>query len=314
VVKRVVLALLAALLASAARAASPAAATQPLTAGDHLRRLAVDGRQRSYLVHIPRKYDARRASPVVLAFHGAWTNGAVMALFSGLSEKSEEAGFIVAYPNGTGSGEAVLFLNAWADPRPGGPADDVKFTSAVIDDLAAQLNVDPKRVYATGMSNGGMMCYRLAAELSDRIAAVAPVAGTLAIPPAHCHPKRPVPLLHIHGTADDIVPVAGPGDRTPKWLKFESVRGSVELWAKLDGCKPDPVVTDLPDRSHDGTTVHREVYAGGKDGAEVILYLIDGAGHTWPGRDPGVGFLGKSTKNVVANDVIWDFFVKHPMP
>ena len=121
-----------------------------------------------------------------------------------------------------------------------GKPNDVEFISRLLDDLASVVNVDPLRVYATGMSNGGMMCYRLAAELSGRIAAVAPVAGTMAI--SEAKPQRSVPVLHFHGTADRIVPFAGPGNTTPKFLSFKSVEETVEFWAKLNNCVDEPVV------------------------------------------------------------------------
>ncbi|MEI7836441.1 MAG: GxxExxY protein [Planctomycetota bacterium] len=280
--------------------------------GDHVRSLKVDGRSRSYVVHVPPQYDATKATPVVLAFHGAMGNGQRMVRFSGLNKTADSAGFVAVYPNGTGLGNSILFFNAGGVAKPmGRPADDVKFVAELLDDLAKAMNVDARRVYATGMSNGGMMCYRLAAELSDRIAAIAPVSGTQAT--EECNPKRPVPVMHFHGTDDKLVPFGGPNQRTPKWIKFKSVDDTVKLWAKLNNCPTEPTVTDLPDTAKDGTSVKKMVYGPGKDGAEVVLFIIKGGGHTWPGQTPPVSFIGKSTRNISANDLIWEFFQKHPM-
>jgi polyhydroxybutyrate depolymerase len=294
-------------------ATRPAAAIRAvaLTAGDHLRHLSVGGLGRSYFVHVPKGYDLTKPTPVVLAFHGAWMNGAMMATFCALSEKADAAGFIVAYPNGTGFGDAALFFNAWSAPRPEGPPDDVIFTAKLLDDLASVTNVDPKRVFATGMSNGGMMCHRLAAELSDRIAAIAAVSGTLSIP--QCNPTRPVPVIHFHGTADRIVPFGGPNPNGPRLLKFKSVEQTIKTWCDIDGCPAEPRTTEFPDTAHDGTSAVQKVYGPGKQGAEVVLIQVEGGGHTWPGRQPPVRFIGKSTMNISANDLIWDFFCKHPM-
>ena len=186
------------------------AAPQPLGPGDHSRTLQVGGRERSYIVHVPPKYDPKKPTPVVLAFHGAMTNAPIMALSSGLSTKADEAGFIVVFPNGTGKGNPLLVWNSggfnkqYAERLP----DDVAFVRAILDELPKLVNVDPKRVYATGISNGGMMCYRLAAELSQRIAAIAPVAGTISVEKSR--PQRPVPVMHFHGTEDRLVPFNGP--------------------------------------------------------------------------------------------------------
>ena len=288
-------------------------ATRPVVRipGHELRTVNVSGTPRFYLLHVPPAYDPKKPTPVVLAFHGAAMNGGLMVGFCGLSKKADEAGFVVAYPYGTGVGGVFLTFNAWADPRPQGPVDDVAYTSKLLDDLASVVNVDPKRVFATGMSNGGMMCHRLAAELSERIAAIAPVAGTLAIP--RCNPKRPVPVMHFHGTADKIVPFNGPDQQTARFIRMRSVEDTVNTWVKLDGCPPEPKITDLPDTAHDGTTVKKRVYGPGTDGSEVVLFVIEGAGHTWPGMQPPVGFLGKSTMNISANDLIWEFFSRHPM-
>ncbi len=180
-----------------------------LKPGDHTRTLKVDGRNRSYLVHIPKKYDGKTLAPVVLALHGLAMNGPMMAFFCGLNKKADEAGFIAVYPSGTGT----EFLLSWnAGGRTGKDhADDVAYIRVVLDDLGGVVKVDPKRVYATGMSNGGMMCYLLAAKLSDRIAAIAPVGGTMVFEKAN--PKRPVPVINFHGTADTFVPFERPRQR-----------------------------------------------------------------------------------------------------
>ncbi len=311
---------------SPAFAASPATRPIPtrparpelLAPGDHLRRLEQDHLPRSYLIHIPPQYDRAKPTPIVLVFHGAWMNAAMMTTFCGMNAKSDEAGFIAIYPNGTGFGDAALFFNAWGTPgKPGqdppGPVDDVEFTAKMLDDLKTVVNVDAKRVFATGMSNGAMMCQRLGAELSDRIAAIAPVAGTMAMPMAKegLHPKRPVAVLCFHGTADTIVPFRGPPAQTPKFLRFQSVEQTIGLWVGLNGCDAKPQVTELPEIVADGTRVTRKIYGAGKNGADVVLYEIEGGGHTWPGQAPPVKFIGKSTKNIVANDLIWEFFSQH---
>jgi polyhydroxybutyrate depolymerase len=196
-----------------------ATAAAPLGPGDHDRSFKMGEATRSYLVHVPPQYDPQKPTPVVLVLHGAGTNGSITVWFTGMSKKADEAGFIAVYPNGTGLAGLMLTWNAGGvRGRTDGKPDDVAFIAKVLDDLATVANVDPKRVYATGMSNGGMMCYRLAAELSDRIAAVAPVAGTMAIDTYN--PRRPVPVMHFHGTADKMVPFGGPSGRTPKFLGF----------------------------------------------------------------------------------------------
>ena len=173
--------------------------------GDHTRTLMMGEQKRTYLVHVPKGYDPKKPTPVVLALHGAAMNGPMMVWFSGLNKKSDEAGFIVVYPSGTGTGPFLTWnAGGFKGKMAEGKADDVAFIGKLLDDLGTVVKVDEKRVYACGMSNGGMMCYRLAAELSDRIAAIAPVAGTIAI--EESKPKRPVPVIHFHGTKDTLVP------------------------------------------------------------------------------------------------------------
>lgn len=280
--------------------------------GNYARALEVGGQRRSYFVHIPRSYDAKKPVPTVLALHGLFMNGRTMAGFSGLDQASDEAGFVVVYPEAAGFG----LLRVWnAGAGQGDPADrrpdDVAFIRLLLDDLKRLINVDERRVFATGMSNGGMMCYRLAADLSDRIAAIAPVAGTMAIDKAK--PAHAVSVIHFHGTADDIVPFGGPNRGMPKFITFRSVRESIRAWCQIDGCPSEPKIVCLPDRKQDGTSVKEERYGPGRDNAEVVLITIEGGGHTWPGRTPPYGLIGKSTLDISANELIWEFFQKHPM-
>ena len=277
--------------------------------GDHTRSLMMDGQNRSYLVHIPEGYDPQQPTPVVLALHGATMNGLTMAGFCGMSIKSDEAGFIVVYPSGTGR-KPLLFWNAGGDwEGMGRQPDDVAFIGKLLDDLGTVVNLDAKRVYACGMSNGAMMCYRLAAEMSDRIAAIAPVAGTIAV--EESKPKRPVPVIHFHGTRDTMVPFETAEGKARAVLRGMPVEDSIQTWVKLNGCDEMLKTTDVLSQPDDELKVTRTRYGPGKDGAEVVLVVVEGGGHTWPGRKPR--FRGKSALNVSANDLIWEFFEKHPM-
>ncbi len=284
--------------------------TERLGKGDHLRTLEVDQQKRSYWVHIPPGYDAKKSTPVVLALHGATMTAKIMEGFSGLNKKADAAGFIVVYPNGTGPAPLLYTWNAGgfasfiAATRP----DDVYFISKVLDELEGIVNVDKKRVYATGMSNGAMMCYRLAAEMSERIAAIAPVSGTIATDTYE--PRRPVPVLHIHGTADNLVPFEGPNPKVAAFLRFRSVADTMAECVRCNGAEPEPKVRHLSTLK-DRFKITRNEYEAGKAGAEVILYVIEDGGHTWPGRPFGGGILGAYTMNIEANDVIWEFFNRH---
>jgi polyhydroxybutyrate depolymerase len=285
----------------------------PLKPGDHTRQIQVNGLKRSYLVHIPPKYDSTKPSPVVLAFHGGGANANQMMAYCGLNQKSDEAGFIVVYPNGTGRLSKILTFNGGncCGYAMSNNIDDVNFTRQLLDDLAKSANVDPKRIYATGMSNGGIMSYRLASELSDRIAAIAPVGGPMGT--ETCQPTRPVSVIHFHGTDDENAPFKGGKGRGPSGTNFFSVEHSIQAWVKANGCDKVPVVTQFPDTAKDGTSVSRKTYGSGKEGAEVVLIEITGGGHTWPGQEPRLKALGKSTKDISANDLMWEFFEKHPL-
>jgi polyhydroxybutyrate depolymerase len=251
---------------------------------------------------VPAKHDPKKPAPVVLALHGAMMVGKTMQYFCGLDKTADEHGFIVVYPNG-------VFFTWNAGLFPGdldklNNSDDVKYLGKVLDDVESVLKVDTKRVYAAGMSNGGMMCYRLASEMSDRIAAIAPVGGTMAV--EKYEPKRPVPVIHFHGTKDTLVPYDGPDKKkdVAKVLRFRSVNDTIMACVKANGCGEKPAESAI-DAKEEKLKITRKTYGGGK--ADVVLYTIENGGHVWPGGSFNPAFLGLTTTNFSANDVMWEF-------
>jgi len=279
----------------AAMMISPAClASAPVPPADETRMMLWDGAMRTYEVHVPPGYD-HAPTPVVFNFHGFTSNASDQAGYSEMIPKSDAAGFIAVHPQGLN--------NSWnAGDCCGQSAtdgvDDVGFVGAMIDALAADLCVDEARVFATGLSNGGFLSYRLACELSDRIAAIAPVAGQLGVDP--CAAPRPVPVIHFHGDADPIVPYDG-----SVFLGFVSVAESIGFWVTRNNCDPTPVET-----FNTGDT-HCDTYGSCDEGADVVLCTITGGGHTWPGGTVPGGYTGM---DLDATDAEWDFFVAHPMP
>lgn len=274
-----------------------------------LEELQVQGRK--VLVHVPAALDPAQPAPLVLALHGGGGHAEFMAddAHYALQKKADEAGFIVAFPNGYSKlpGERFATWNAGGccgDARDRG-VDDVAFARAVVAAVQARWRVDPARVFATGMSNGGMMAHRLACEAADVFRAVASVAGTDATD--RCTPSRPISVLHIHARDDTHVLFdggAGPGAfrDTSKVMNFVSVPETVSRWVARDRC------TAPPQRSLDVPGAYCETHTGCADGREVQLCVTETGGHTWPGA-PTVrrGKPGASTA-LDANDVIWRFF------
>jgi polyhydroxybutyrate depolymerase len=308
--------------ASAGRVATvPASGTRPALArqaGMTAHSLTVDGRERTYALHLPPAVTTGTALPLVLVFHGGGGEGKQMPTLTGMNSIADREGFVAAYPDGIDRNwNDGRFSQAITTQRFN--LDDVGFVSALIDELATTLPIDRSRVFATGISNGGMFSQRLGCDLADKVAAIAPVAGSLPelLAPG-CAPARPMPVLMIHGDADPLVPwnggpVAGDGNRG----RVLSVADTVSRWVALDGCAATPTIIPLPDRApNDGTTTSDEVYSSCRAGAQVELYAVANGGHTWPG---GFQYLperiiGKTSRDFDASETIWSFFAHHPRP
>lgn len=278
------------------------------------RTIEAGGRTRTYRLHIPPALV--RPAPVLLAFHGGGGNSRFMEREGGFDALSDREGFLVAYPDGVEGN--------WNDGRevPGSKAhrervDDVGFVRALIDQVSRAHPVDPRRVFATGISNGGFFSHYLAANLSDRIAAIAAVAGGIADPfPGTFHPAHPVSVLIVHGVEDPLVPYAGGevrvlGSRRGRGLPAEE---AARQWAAADGCRATPSEERLPDRDpSDGCRVVRRAWTGGRGGTAVVLLRIEGGGHTWPS---GIQYLPPSLVGRVCRDVgaadLWEFLKAHP--
>jgi polyhydroxybutyrate depolymerase len=261
-----------------------------------LRTISAGGRDRQFILHVPSGYD-RAPTALVLNFHGFTSDPTQQEYFSVMSEAADREGFAVAYPQGVGNSfNAGACCGTAADQG----LDDVGFAAALIDAVAEEMCLDPARVYSTGLSNGGFMSYRLACELSDRIAAIAPVAGVMGI--EDCTPSRAVPVLHFHGTADALVLYDGGGV-----TGFPSVEDTVSGWSERDGCSGDRQVS-----FEQGDALCERWDACDQESA-VELCVIDGGGHTWPGgRVPAVA--GKTSQDLIATDRMWQFFSEHPLP
>jgi polyhydroxybutyrate depolymerase len=293
-----------------------------ISPGLHKDSLVINGLKRTFLYNIPESFVIHKPVPLLIVLHGGGGTGRNMVKLTmeGFNTLSEKRGFIVVYPDG--------IAKHWNDGRnseePGAKKeniDDVGFISALIDYLVKKLNVDQKRVFVTGMSNGAIMSYRLACELSEKIAAIAPVAGNIAQNMlVKCSPSRPVSILAINGTKDPLVPFNG-GDVTgpfgqKKLGKVLPVQESVRFWVNINNCSTTPVVTYEPDLDiEDETLVRKESYTNGRENSEVVLYIIEDGGHTWPGgfQYLGKGIVGKTCYDINADEIIWKFFEKHSL-
>jgi polyhydroxybutyrate depolymerase len=260
------------------------------------------GEKREYLLYVPRTYDRRRPTPLVISMHGAGLWGAAQKETSQWNDLADKQHFIVVYPSGVG-GKGV---RVWRAELGSGLGKDVRFISELIDTLKASYNIDSTRIYANGLSNGGGMSFVLSCTLSDRIAAIGLVAAAQTMPWHWCKDSRAVPMIAFHGTADPEIPYNGgsswisprPFPSTPRWA---------ETWARRNRCAINPVESKV------AADVTRRAYTSCADNADVVLYTVHGGGHTWPGGAPlPEWFVGRTARSIDATRLMWAFFMDHP--
>ncbi|CAF0699217.1 extracellular catalytic domain type 1 short-chain-length polyhydroxyalkanoate depolymerase [Candidatus Methylacidithermus pantelleriae] len=288
-----------------------------VTTNDSWHTLPYGGRIRSYILHLPPALSGQRLLPLVINLHGGGGNAISAIEQTGFNTEADRNGFIVVCPNGTGAPHPLLNamgrgeFYTWNAGSCCGYAvqhqvDDVGYIRALIATLQKRYPIDRKRIYATGFSNGGMMAYRLACEMSDTFAAMGVVSGTLT--DLCCRPVEPVPVIHFHGTADQNVPLLGgvgakSVDPTPKPPVLEAIN----FWIKHNGASEQPQVTRFG-------SITKRVYVAASGRAEVVFYLIAGGGHAWPGGKRMLSILDKPTQELSATHLIWQFFAAHPKP
>ena len=259
------------------------------------------GREREYVLYVPRSYDRAKPTPLVISMHGAGLWGAAQREVSQWNRVADEHGLIVVYPSGSGRIPVWQSATGLGDPR------DVRFISDLIDTLQAAFNIDATRIYADGLSNGGGMAFVLSCTLSDRIAAVGLVGSAQLLPWDSCKDPRPVPMIAFHGTADEFTPYRG-GKTFVAPRTFPSIPAWTANWARRNRCAPNPVDSVVAE------DVTRRAYAGCAGGADVVLFTIHGGGHTWPGggRLPE-SWLGRTSHSIDASRTMWEFYREHPL-
>lgn len=264
-----------------------------------------EGATRMHKVYLPANFSDN--SPLVLNLHGYTSNAFQQVFYTNMNAVAEENDFVVVFPDGTTDQYGITF---WNSEILGESVNDLGYLEALIDSMILNYNIDPNRVYMCGMSNGGFMSYYSACELSDRIAAIASVTGTMnnAILD-NCNPERAVPVLEIHGTADGTVPYNG-ASSTGSFQTMMPIEEVVDFWVNHNNCMLESEL-ELEDIStSDMSTVTHFKYTGGDNGSSVEHYRINEGGHTWPGS---IIPLPSTNHDIIASEVIWDFFKQYTL-
>jgi polyhydroxybutyrate depolymerase len=256
-----------------------------------------DNLQRDYIIHIPSSYNVNTPIPLVFCFHGYTSNASAIMSYSNFNYIADTAGFIVVYPQGTLlQGSTHWNVGGWTTAS---TVDDVGFSISLLDSISNEYNIDPERVYSTGMSNGGYMSFLLACQMSDKISAIASVTGSMT-PQIYnaCNPQHPTPILQIHGTNDQTVPYLG----DPTWTK--SIDDVLQYWVSYNNCNLIADTTIIPDLVlGDWSTAEHIVYEGGDNLVTTEHFKIYGGDHDWPGV--------WGNMDIHASAEVWKFFSKY---
>lgn len=264
-------------------------------------KISHDGLNRSYLLHIPDSYKDSEPIPLVFALHGGVGSAKNIEEQSSLAEFSDEKGFILCSPNG--------YKRAWnagwcCGKSAAEDVDDVGFIAKILSEIQEEYNIDPNRIYATGMSNGAMMSYRLACEMPDVFAAIAPVAGGMVA--EVCDPSEPINIIHFHSYADENIPYdggLGDGISSHYNLPLDSIR---EYWSRKNGCQ------EYIRYKHSGYEEFQHNLCS--DSVAIRYYITEDGGHSWPGGTAPTKKADAPSQTLNANDMMWAFFMEHPKP
>ena len=292
---------------------SPAAGLKTIT-----KTLTHDGVSRTYHIYLPPGFSKQKSAPLVLALHGGGGRGKLFndQTSEGTLEKAaDKRGVVIVYPEGINK--------QWNDGRTDilrskKARDDVGFLSALIDKMVENYGVDPRRVYSTGISNGGFMSIRLAMELSEKVTAIAPVTAQISVAIKDKTPQLPISIMVVNGTKDPLVPYNGGHIRL---FRFGRSRGeilstaeTIDRFRRHNGCGKSPRRSKLNDLDpNDGTSVEIEKFDCAKNNTEVVLVKVIGGGHTWPGGKQYLSsrFVGTVSRDINASEMILDFFLRH---
>jgi polyhydroxybutyrate depolymerase len=260
------------------------------------------GLNRSYLVYIPNTYQANGPLvPLIINLHGYTQTAQMQQDYTNFMPIADTAGFIMVFPQGTNDNQGQPFWNAFLNPL---LVDDLGFISALIDTIKTNYKINTDQVYATGLSNGGFMSHVLACKLSNKIAAVASVAGTFYSAQYPYNTNKAMPVMHIHGTSDPTVPFYGGSGMV-------SADTTVAFWVKKNQCNPSPVFTAIANTNTlDGCTAEHYVYKNGLNNSSVEFYKIISGAHTWPGSPYT---FGTTNQDINASKEIWRFFRQYSL-
>ena len=267
-----------------------------------------DGLDRSYILYVPTSYSANNSTPLVLNLHGYSSNSGQQMIYSNFYPIADTEGFILVHPQGTIDEMGFAFWNV-GNGFNNNEVDDVGFLSALIDTIASQYNINTNRVYSMGMSNGGFMSYRLACELSNKIAAISSVTGSMNETQMNlCSPEHPIPVMQIHGTSDPTVLYEG----NSLW-GIEAIEDVISYWVNFNQCDLNPIFNNIPNiNTLDFCEAEHYIYENGLNGSSVEFYKIINGGHTWPGAL--IPLTGNNTnQDFNASEKIWEFFNKYDL-
>ena len=266
-----------------------------------------EGLERSFLIYVPK--NIKENAPLVVAIHGYTSSAKTLMGYSGINQIADKEGFLVAYPQGTKDSRDNNFFNVGYEFHSDSKVNDVNFIREIVLNLTKDYKLNSKRVFATGMSNGGDMSYLLACTSSDLFTAVAPVAGVMMKDTLeNCNPEKKIPIFEIHGTKDSISKFEGDMNNKDKWGAYYDLPSTIEFWVNKHALSEKETIQLENKNTEDGTTITFERYWSDESQREVWFYIVNDGNHTWPGMT-GL-FSRTANQDINSAEEIWKFFSK----